>query len=77
MKLNTAKATGEDEILNETCEFMNAETRQKMKELMKWVWKGKRTPQEWKAGTITPLYLKKKQEGGRKLQKSDTAHYQI
>lgn len=63
MKLNKAKARGEDKIPRKTWEYMDGGTRQKMINLFKRLWGEEGTPQECRTGIISSLC---KKETGRR-----------
>lgn len=52
------KAAGADGIAGEAWIYSKGEIREKLKEVIWRVWKGKGFPEEWRYGVITPIYKK-------------------
>ncbi|TGZ53811.1 hypothetical protein DBV15_10472 [Temnothorax longispinosus] len=58
-KLRRGKAAGPDGIRNEAWKFCKRQVRERLKEVIKGVWRGEGWPDSWKEGVISPLYKKR------------------
>ena len=61
-KLKRRKAAGKDGIQNEAWIFGQEEIMDELKEILNDIWKRGEIPEEWKTGTVKPIYKKGKKE---------------
>jgi len=57
-KIKRKKATGVDDIGGEAWLYSNGRIKERLKDLLKKIWKGEGFPEEWRKGVITPIHKK-------------------
>lgn len=76
-KMKKKKATGEDKIPSEAWIHCGVNTRKRLIDLIKSIWKGEGFPVDWRKGVITPVHKKgdlEKVENYRGITLLDTAY---
>lgn len=59
-KLKKGKAPGQDGITNEAWIIGKEELEEKMTNIINGIWRGDKVPEEWKIGTVKPIFKKGK-----------------
>jgi len=57
-KIKRKKATGVDDNAGEAWLYSNGWIKERLKNLIKRIWKGEGFPEEWRKGVITPIHKK-------------------
>jgi len=57
-KVKRKKATGVDDMAGEAWLYSNERIKERLKDLLKSIWKGEGFPEEWRKGVITPIHKK-------------------
>lgn len=57
-KIKRRKAAGADEIAEEAWLYSEGKLREKLKEILRRVWKGEGFPEEWREGVIASIHKK-------------------